>query len=216
MKIMDVGESLVSKMIEAGFISTSADLFKVTKENLLTLDSVLDKTADRTLSNINLAQKKPLGKFLASLGIKGLGVNVAETVANHFEKLDNVLSSEIKDFISIPGIADITAGNIVKGIEDNRDLIENLRKHIEIIDIQPKKVGGCLNGKSFLITGTLSKPRNYFEKLVVDNGGILKSSVSKSLDYLIVGDDAGSKLDKAKKAGVTTINEIELINMINI
>lgn len=214
MEIMDVGESIIAQMIDAGFINSSSDLFKVKREELLTLDGVKDKKADRTLMNINLNRKKTLGKFLAALGIKGLGANVSETVANHFETLDKVLNAQAADFEVIPGIACITAGNIYHGLKANYDLIEALLKEIEVIGITPKVVGGILNGKSFLITGTLSQPRSYFEGLIKENGGVLKSSVSKTLDYLLVGDDAGSKLEKAKKAGVKTIFEEEFMKML--
>jgi len=214
MEIMDVGESIIAQMIDNGFINTSADLFKVTKDNLLTLEGVKDKKADRTLNSINLARKKTLGVFLASLGIKGLGVNISKTVANHFESLYRILSAAAKEFEAIPGIADITANNIYDGLKSNSELIGLLCKEVEVVGMVPKVIGGRLGGKSFLVTGTLSQPRSYFEKLIEENGGVLKSSVSKTLDYLIVGDDAGSKLDKAKKAGVKTIFEDEFMWML--
>jgi DNA ligase (NAD+) len=214
MDIMDVGESLITKMIEAGYVETPADLFKITKEQLLTLESVQEKTASRTLKNIELARKKTLAKFLASLGITNLGTSISELVANHFENIDNVLNANSSDFIGIPGIGDIMSVNIVKGLKAKSTLIAELRSYIDIIGIEPKKVGGCLSGKSFLITGTLSEPRGYFEKLIEDNGGALKSSVSKTLDYLLVGDNAGGKLDKAKKAGVNLITEDQFNEML--
>lgn len=214
MEIMDVGESIIAKMIDAGFINTSYDLFKVKREELLTLDGIKDKTADRTIMNINLNRKKTLGKFLAALGIKGLGVNIAETVANYFENLDNVINAKPLDFEAIPGIADITANNIYNGLKNNYELIRKLTEEIEVISIEPKVIGGSLNGKSFLITGTLSESRSYYENMIKDNGGVLKSSVSKTLDYLLVGDDPGSKLDKAKKAGVNVIFEEDFLNMV--
>ncbi|MCK9441761.1 MAG: NAD-dependent DNA ligase LigA [Methanothrix sp.] len=215
MEIMDVGESIIEKMINANFINDSADLFNITKDNLLTLEGIKDKSAERTLKNIELARKKSLGKFLAALGIKGLGSSVSETVASHFETLDRVLNAQANDFEAIPGIASITAGNIYDGLKANCKLIETLRKNIEVIGIEPKVIGGVLSGKSFLITGTLSQPRSYFENLVEKNGGALKSSVSKTLDYLLVGDNPGGKLDKAKKSGVKIILEEEFMSMIN-
>ena len=214
MEIMDVGESIIAKMIENGFVNTYADLFKVTKSDLLTLESVKDKTAERTLTNINLARKKPLAVFLASLGIKNLGVNVSESIANYFENLDNVLKAETNDFLAIPGIATVMANNIFNGLKGKYEVIEALRKEIEIVSIQSKNFDGKLGGKSFLITGTLSEPRSYFEKLIKENGGVMKSSVSKTLDYLLVGNNAGSKLEKAKKVGVKIIFEDEFMKMI--
>jgi DNA ligase (NAD+) len=214
MEIMDVGESIIAKMIEAGFINTPYELFKVKKDDLLTLTGIKDKSADRTIMNINLNRKKTLGKFLAALGIKGLGVNIAETVANYFETLDNVINAKPLDFEAIPGIADITANNICNGLKNNLELIKKLTEEIEVISIEPKIVGGSLNGKSFLITGTLSESRSYYENMIKDNGGVLKSSVSKALDYLLVGDDPGSKLDKAKKAGVKVIFEEDFLKMV--
>lgn len=214
MEIMDVGESMVTKLMEAGYIETPVDLFKLTRDQLLSLESVKDKTADRTLNNIALAKRKPLAVFLAALGITNLGKNVSESVANHFENLDAVLKASASEFEAIEGVGDIMSATIQEGLAAKSALIAALREQIEIIGIEPKKTDGCLAGKSFLITGTLSEPRHYFEGLIEQNGGVLKSSVSKKLDYLIVGDDPGGKVSKAKKAGVNLITEEEFKSML--
>jgi len=213
MDIMDVGESLITDLIEKEYVKTCVDLFRINRGQLLTLDGVQNKKAERTLKNINLARKKPLFKFLAALGISNLGASVSESVADYFENIDNVLKATADDFRQIPGIGDVMGESIYRGLITKTNIIEELRKEIEIIGVV-KKIEGCLNGKSFLITGTLSKSRGDFESMIKNNGGILKSSVSKALDYLIVGDNPGSKLEKAKKAGVNIIFEDNFLTMI--
>jgi DNA ligase (NAD+) len=208
MEIDDVAISMVTKLMEAGFVETAVDLFRITREQLLTLDKVQERTADRTLKNIGLARKRPLATFLASLGIKNLGNTVSRCVASEMATLSAVLAVTEPQLSAIEGIGGEIAKNVVEGLRKNRGLIDELTKEIEVVEKVSQDTSGLpLAGKSFLITGTLSKGRNDFKKLIVENGGEFKSSVSKTLDYLVVGDSPGGKLAKAKKAGVTIITE---------
>lgn len=214
MEIDDIAEGMLTKLMEAGFVTEVYDLFKVNREQLLTLPSVKDKTADRAIQNINLARKRPLGVFLAALGIRTMGVSVADTVADVFGSLDKILAATESDLMGITGIGPEIAKNIVKGLAAKKDVIAALCKEVEIIAKAKPVEGGKLAGKTFLITGTLSMPRGDFEKIIEDNGGVVSSSVSKSLNYLIVGDAPGGKLAKAQKAGVTIITEEEFNKLI--
>ena len=111
---------------------------------------------------------------------------------------------------AIEGIGEEIAKNVVKGLKDNQELIQDLLKHVEVVDkVSQDNSGLPLSGKSFLITGTLSMGRNDFKKKIEENGGEFKSSVSKTLDYLVVGDSPGGKLAKARKVGVSVITEEE-------
>jgi DNA ligase (NAD+) len=155
--------------------------------------------------------------FLHSLGIPTLGQKLSEDLAMHYKTLDNLLSATEEDLVQIDGVADEKARNIVAGLKENRTLIDKLIQEVEITNEEPAIDRGeqLLAGKSFLITGTLSKPRKEIEGLIKNNGGTIKSSVSKSLDYLIAGESPGSKKDKAEKAGVEIINEEKLHNLLN-
>lgn len=214
MEIDEVAESMLTKLLEAGYIETSVDLFKVTKDQLLTLPSVKDKMAEKVLKNIGLARKRTLGVFLAALGIRMMGKNIAQLVADVFGSLDAVLAAGESDFSSIAGIGPEIAKSIYSGLRLNAELIERLRKEVEITG--KKVVSGDLplSGKSFLITGTLSKGRKEFEKIIIENGGEVRDSVSKTLSFLIVGADPGSKVQKAQKAGVKLLTEEEFMEML--
>lgn len=208
MEIDDVAISMVTKLMEAGFVETAVDLFRITREQLLTLDKVQERTADRTLKNIGFARKRPLATFLASLGIKNLGNTVSRCVASEMGMLSAVLAVTEPQLSAIEGIGGEIAKNVVEGLMKNRGLIDELTKEIEVVEkVSQDTLGLPLAGKSFLITGTLSKGRNDFKKLIMENGGEWKSSVSKTLDYLVVGDSPGGKLAKAKKANVPIITE---------
>lgn len=216
MEIDDVAESMITKLIDAGFIETSADLYKVTREQLLTLPSVKDKTADNMLKNVGLSKKRSLGIFLAALGIRTLGKNIAEMVADVFGTLDAVLNAKETDFSAITGIGPEIAKNIYNGLESNAELISMLTNYVEIVNKKKNIVntGLPLSGKSFLITGTLSLGRKAFATIIEDHGGELRDSVSKSLDFLLVGDDPGNKVQKAQKAGVKLLTEADFMVMI--
>lgn len=216
MEIDDVAESMITKLMDAGYIETSADLYKVTREQLLTLPNVKDKTADNVLKNIGLSKKRPLGTFLAALGIRTLGQNIADMVADVFGTLDAVLNAKEIDYSYIAGIGPEIAKNIYNGLKTNAELISKLRNEIEIISKKKVSIdsGLPLAGKSFLITGTLSVGRKEFTKLIEENGGEVRDSVSKNLDFLVVGADPGSKVQKAQKAGVKLLTEEDFNKMI--
>lgn len=217
MEIDDIAEGMVTKLMDAGLIETPVDLFHLTREQFLSLPSVGARTADRAIKNINLARKRPLATFLTSLGIHTLGRSVGQSLASTFSTIEAVMTATAQDFAGIEGIGPEMSKYIAEGLKKNALLIHKLRSEIEIVE--KKKAQGSsdlpLAGKSFLITGTLSVKRKEFEGLIVDHGGEIRSSVSKTLDYLIVGDSPGSKLNKAKKTGtVKIITEDEFYNLI--
>jgi DNA ligase (NAD+) len=215
--IMDVGIGTISGLCGNGFIKDVPDLYE------LTLDQIKEVTggqqaAENVLTAILGKNKIPLAVFLDALGIDGLGTTTSRDVANKFKKFQwfrgTVPSGVLRpqDFTDIEGIADLTATKIITGLTAMWPMIERLTQVIDVLDVQ--EATGKLAGKTFLISGTLSKPRKAFEKLICEHGGTVASGVSKNLGYLIVGDDPGSKVDKAKKLGITMLNEQQLMEMI--
>jgi DNA ligase (NAD+) len=217
MEIEDIAESIISKLYDAGLVRDPADIYKLREEDFLSFYKSGEKIASKLVQNIRLSKQRPLHMFLHSLGIPTLGQKLSEDLAMHYKTLDNLLSATEEDLVQIDGVADEKARNIVAGLKENRTLIDKLIQEVEITNEEPAIDRGeqLLAGKSFLITGTLSKPRKEIESLIKNNGGTIKSSVSKSLDYLIVGESPGSKKDKAEKAGVEIINEEKLHNLLN-
>ncbi len=193
-----------------------SDLFKLTKEDLLKLDKFKDKKADNLINAIQNSKKIDLNKFLFALGIGEVGSKTAKDLAKNFKSLTNLKNANKDDILKVEDIGEVIADNIVTFFSDENNLkeIESLLSQgVEIVEPQ-QALSNILEGKSFVITGTLSKPRNEFEKLIEEHGGKLSSSVSKKTDYLLAGENAGSKLDKAKALGVKIIDEKELNDML--
>lgn len=170
--------------------------------------------AENILEAIGSISELELSKFVHAIGISKIGSMSKEIVriADSVEKIDNL---KPEDLLQIPGFAEIKANSFVDGWKKNRSEINKLLKYIKIKEVDmSKKSKSKLDGKSFLITGTLSKGRKEFQEIIENNGGINASGVSKNLDYLIVGEDAGSKEDKAKKLGIRIISEDEFNKML--
>ncbi|MEI6232943.1 MAG: NAD-dependent DNA ligase LigA [Planctomycetota bacterium] len=222
-----VGEEWIKKMLDAGLVTTPADYFTVTEEQLLALRQSTKtkrkedkKTIERTIvENIAKAREQSLEMFLVCLGIKGLGTSVSAKLANHFGTLDKVIASTPDDLMKIEGIAETMAAGIVNGLKNRAALIAALKERIVIKEVV--KVEGHLSGKSFCLTGhiefefdgTKYDARPDIEALIVSKGGTIKS-VSKKLNYLVAGDEAGSKLEKAQNAGVSILDAAGLVAML--
>ena len=213
-----IGEKLIDSLLESKFIETIADLYKLTHNQISSLERMGDKSAKNVIQELEKTRKLPLSKFLHALGIERIGPEVATVVSQHFVKIDNLLtwvkSGDNSELTNIDGIGEKVAEILRNGIIKRLELIYELSEIIEIIDEEEYEVG-IFEGKSFCITGSLSKSRKEISLSIKNVGGKVVSSVSSKLDYLVVGDSAGSKLKKARELGVTIINEIELFNLIS-
>lgn len=214
--IEGLSDKTVLALYENLEIRKISDLFKLTKEDLLKLDKFKDKKADNLINAIQNSKKIDLNKFLFSLGIQEVGSKTAKDLAKTFKSLSNLKNAKKEDILEVEDIGEVIADNIVAFFHDENNIkeIESLLSQgVEIVEPQ-QALSNILEGKSFVITGTLSKPRNEFEKLIEEHGGKLSSSVSKKTDYLLAGENAGSKLDKAKALGIKIIDEKELNDML--
>ncbi|MBQ8792337.1 MAG: hypothetical protein IJZ62_01830 [Clostridia bacterium] len=195
-----------------------SDLYKLTKEDLLSLDKFKDKKADNTISSLEKSKHTELYKFLYSLGIPEVGIKTAKDVAKRFKTLDNIISASVEDFIQVEDIGEVIAKNIKSFFESEYNL-EEIQKLFESgVEIEQSSAIVITNdnivGKTFVLTGTLSKPRKEIEDLIESYGGKTSGSVSKKTDYVLAGVEAGSKLDKAKALGVKIISEEEFYLLI--
>lgn len=209
--IKDVGEATIELMYESEMIRNVSDLYQVTPEMLITLPRMGKRSSKIIVDAINSIKEISLAKFLTSLGITNLGETVGKQLSEKFKTLDNVLNATAADFNGISGIGHIMSKSIYEGLKSKFDEINKLRSILMIND--NVVVEGKLTGKSFCITGTLSKPRKYFEDIITKNGGNV-TSVKSGLSYLLVGEDAGSKLEKAKKLGISIIDENQFMSLI--
>ncbi len=211
MEINGVGPGIVSQLCSRGLVSDIPDLYFLSRENLIFI-GFGEKQADNIVTAILEKNEVDLGTFIAALGINGCSKGTGKDTANTFKTLDSVLCQPEENFLQVPGIGRTNAKKLWVGLHNLQDCIAKLRKMITIQDVQDAT--GSLMGKTFLITGTLSQSRNKIEKLITSNGGTMKSSASKGLHYLVVGDDPGSKLEKAKKVGASIISEEDLMKML--
>lgn len=218
MDIEGLGNKLIVQLIKAGLVKDPADLYLLRKDDLLKLERMGDKLATNILEAIEKSKKTTLPRLIYALGIRNVGEHTAELLAEHFGSLENLMNASIEELMSIREIGPIVARSIREYFDSqaNRKLIEKLLSvKIEYEPIKKEvKKGLPLEGKSFVFTGTLNSfTREEAERIVIELGGKVSSSVSSKTDFLVVGSEPGSKLEKARKLGVKTINEEEFLKL---
>jgi DNA ligase (NAD+) len=222
MRIEGLGDSLSEQLVDSGQVRSLPDLYRLTREQLLGLERMGKKSADNLLQQIAASKERGLARVLAGLGIRMVGGSVAELLANEFGGIDALLKASKERLAEIEGIGPERAESIRKFFQSasGKKIIEDLRtlgvKLTEEARAKPKAGGkGDLSGKTLVVTGTLENyERTEIEDLIKQHGGKVSSSVSKSTDYVVAGDKAGSKLDKARELGVKVLNEKEFDKLI--
>jgi DNA ligase (NAD+) len=213
MNIDGLGEALVNQLTAAGLVKNVADLYRLTKDDLLKLERMGDKSAENVLGEIQASKKLPLERVIYGLGIRMVGERTAQFLAEHFGSLDAIMKATSEELQNVNEVGPRIAESIAEffGDEHNRALVNDLRKAGLTLTGQKKEKGTKLAGKTFVLTGTLARhSRDEAKKLIEDAGGRVSGSVSKKTDYVVAGSDAGSKLDKARELGVAVINEDEM------
>lgn len=218
MNIDGLGEALVNQFTERGLVKNVADLYKLTKDDLLKLERMGEKSADNVLAEIEASKKLPLERVIYGLGIRFVGERTAQFLAEHFGSLDAIMNAGAEQLEEVNEVGPRIAESIVEffGDEHNRKLVSDLRKAGLTFAGQKKEKGTKLAGKTFVLTGTLERhTRDEAKKMIEDAGGRVSGSVSKKTDYVVAGSDAGSKLDRARELGVSVIGEEELEGLVN-
>lgn len=219
MDIDFVGPSVIEQLYEKNMVKTPADFYKLTQQDFMQLDLVKEKSAYNMYNSIQQSKDRPLSKFITALSIRHVGKETAELLANHFQSLENLQNATVEEISQIDGIGD----KIAKSIKDfftqpyNLELIKNLI----YLGVQPKHKmvvqSTVLNSKTFVLTGTLSTMgRSEASDKIKQLGGKTSSSVTKKTDFVVAGENAGSKLTKAQELGITILSEDEFLKMINI
>ena len=217
MDIDGLGEKLARQLCQENLVNDPADIYFLKKDDLLPLDLMADKKAENLLAAIDKSRRAELPKIIAALGIIGVGETAAKILAAEFTDFDKLFKATQESLETIDGIGPVIAENILAFFSDksHQRLIGKLKEGgVQFLPYKLKLKAGKLLGQTFVITGTLSKPRPYFKKLIEDNGGKVSSSVSSSTDYLLCGTEPGSKEAKARKLGVEVIGENGFVNMI--
>jgi DNA ligase (NAD+) len=212
LNVEKMGDKLVDALVAKGLIRHFDDIFRLTKSDLMSLDRQGDKSTDNILESIHKARNVSLHRLIYALGIRFVGEQTAKHLAEHFGSLENFCKSQDEDLLQVPEIGSKVAQSIREWLHDQAN--QKMLKHLVELGVNVSQIRrsmeGPLSGKSFLITGTLPVKRDEAKDLIEANGGKILSSVSSKLNFLVAGDDPGSKIDKAKNAGVTIINWDEL------
>jgi DNA ligase (NAD+) len=212
MNIDGMGEALVNQLSDRGLVKDVADIYKLTKADLLSLERMGDKSAQNVLDEIEASKKLPLERVIYGLGMRFVGERTAQFLAEHFGSMDALMNAGEEELQQVNEVGPRIAQSIAEFFQEkkNRELVEELRKAGLTFTGTRKERGTKLAGKTFVLTGTLTRPRDLVKKMIEDAGGRVAGSVSKKTDYVVAGTDAGSKLDKAKELGVSVIGENDL------
>lgn len=216
MDVEGMGESLAETLIDEGLVKDVADIYYITKEQLIDLERMAEKSATNIINSIEASKSRPLARILFALGIFHVGSETAELLEQHFEDIDAIASSTSEQLQEIPSIGPKIADSIVAYFseESNLKVIEKLRAAGVNLKSDAKVPTGPLplTGKSFVVTGRLdSLTRNQAESKIKELGGSVSSNVTKKTDYIVAGEEPGSKLEKAQKLGTAILKEEEFI-----
>jgi DNA ligase (NAD+) len=218
MDIDGMGEVLVEQLVDKGLVKSIADIYDLKAEQLAELERMGEKSAARIMKGIEESRRRPLTRVLNGLGIPFVGERTATILAETFGSLDEIANAGMEDLQAAEEVGPKVAQSIRQFFDEprNRQLIERLRAHgLQFTQEKKAKAGGVLAGKTLVITGTLpSLSREEAKALIEAAGGKATDSVSKKTSYLVAGEAAGSKLDKARKLGIPVIDEAKLREMV--
>ncbi len=219
MAIDGLGDVLIDQLVEQGLVKSVSDIYSLTPEQLTALDRMGPKSAANLVENIAASRNMPLPRVLSSLGIRFVGERTAELLANEFGSLDRIAGASLEELQSAQEVGPKVAESISAFFREphNADLVERLRAAgLKFDHLVKKKEGGKLKGLTFVLTGTLpTLSRDAAKKLIEDAGGKVSGSVSGKTSYVVAGEEAGSKLDKAVTLGVPVLTEAALTALLN-
>jgi DNA ligase (NAD+) len=214
MDIDGLGEKYIDQLLRLGLVQNVADLYSLTSDDFMQFERMGEKLADNLLSAIERSKQRELATFIFALGIRHVGEHTAKLLAAAFGSLENVMNAPEAELLAIREVGPQVAQSIRAFFSGatNRQVIERLLAAGVRPSVAAKKVGGRFTGKTFVFTGSLANlGRSDAQKLVEAEGGHAAGSVSKKTDYVVAGDEAGSKLEKARQLGVTILTEDEFI-----
>ena len=216
MDIDGLGEAVIAQAVDKGLIRDIADIYTLREQDLMLLDLIKEKSANNLFKAIENSKNQSLKKFITALSIKLVGKETADILSSEFLTLDKLKNATKEEMTSISGIGEKVAESVYEFFndEDNKKLLDKLKLNGVIPkDSLSSKISDEFSGKTFVITGTLSQPRTYFEEMIKARGGKTSSSVSKKTAFVLCGENPGSKFDKAASLGVKIINEEEFTGM---
>lgn len=212
-----LSDKTIGQLVDCGLVKTISDLYKLQENQLLQLEGFQEKKAQNVVNALKNAKNIPLDKFIFALGIDGIGTVTAKDLAKKFQTFENLKNTTQMELLSIDGIGEIVADNVVRYFQDDNNLstIDQLFSLGVDVVVQEKKTGN-FDGLKVVLTGSLQNyTRGQASKLIEQNGGEIASSVSKTVNLVVAGQDAGSKLEKAQKLGIKIIDEKTFESLLN-
>ncbi len=213
-----LGPKIIDALCDNGLVTIPADFFNLQKGDLLVLPRFGELSVDNLFESIEKAKNVELSRLIASLGIPQVGEETAYDLAEHFLSIDKFLNSSESELGSIFGVGEVIAHEIIEWRNDKSNIhnLDKLLKYLKIVNPEKKKIKNFkISGKTFVLTGTMDgMDRDTAKAKIKEFGGDVLSAVSKNTDYLVVGENAGSKLEKAKELSVKVIDEKEFLNLL--
>ncbi|MEO6871487.1 MAG: NAD-dependent DNA ligase LigA [Chthoniobacterales bacterium] len=212
MDIEGLGEAMVEQLVERKLVREVSDIYRLTSAELADLERMGEKSVAKLLDAIARSRQQSLWRLLFGIGILHVGVSAARALADHFANLDELMAASPEELQRIPDVGEVVGASIAQFFAEpaNRTMIEKLRAAGLRLTSEPKAVGASdtqIKGTTWVITGTLSQPREEIAEEIVKRGGKVSGSVSKKTSYVLAGEEAGSKLEKGRKLGIKVISE---------
>ena len=219
MDIEGLGPAVVEQLLDEKLIEDCGDLYSLKVEDLVSLERFGEKSANNLIDALEKSKEQGLDRVLSALGIPLIGARAAQLIAEKFGNIDSILTATEEDVSAISDIGEKMAASFVHYMKEDKSLeiINKLKNAGVKLDYEKTVQGNSLEGKTFVLTGTFPKLKRIEAKsLIENNGGKVSGSVSKKTDFVVAGEEAGSKLDKANDLGIKVIDEAELLEMIKI
>jgi DNA ligase (NAD+) len=219
MDIEGLGGAMVEQLVDRGLVREVSDIYSLTNAELTELERMAEKSVAKLLAAIERSKKQPLWRLIFGFGILHVGVSAARALADHFPDLAALMAASAEELERIPDVGEVVGASIAQFFTEpgNRAMIEKLRAAGLRLTSEPKSApagGSKINGTTWVITGTLSQPRGEIAEEIVRQGGKVSGSVSKKTSFVLAGEEAGSKLEKARKLGLRVVSEAEFRKML--
>ena len=217
MDIDGMGPAVLTMLVDRGIIKSQADIYSLKPEDISSAERMGEKSAANLMASIEKSKKAGLSRLLYALGIRNIGQKAADALAQNFGTMDAVMTASSEDISAIDGFGDVMAKSLIEyfSLPQSKKLIEKLKEHGVLMEAEKKVVSDKLHGFTFVLTGTLpTMSRDEASAIIIASGGKVASSVSKKTDYVLAGEKAGSKLNKAESLGIKIIDENEFMEMV--